>query len=110
MLMRLIIATFILGLACMGFAGAAETSKADKAADKAGKPARSALPTAHDPHYDDAKAWPAESKKSYHAGETWPAGRQWTWAKPGTSAGEKDNPLEPKNWLENSTIRCTISC
>ncbi len=57
--------------------------------------------SAHDPNYGDKKLWGADVKKSYHAQETWPKGRLWVWAKPGNSMGEKDNPLEPKNWLEN---------
>ena len=56
--------------------------------------------SAHDPHYSDAKLWGPDVKKSYHAQETWPKGRVWTWAKPGTSMGEKDDPLAPKNWYE----------
>ncbi len=61
----------------------------------------SATASAHNPHYEDVSLWGPVVKKSYHAQETWPKGRLWTWAKPGTSMGEKENPLEPKNWLED---------
>lgn len=57
--------------------------------------------SARDPHYGDAKLWGPEVKKSYHAQETWPKGRLWVWAKPGTSMGEKEDPLAPANWLED---------
>jgi len=57
-------------------------------------------PSAHNPHYKDVALWGAEVMKSYHAQETWPKGRLWTWAKPGTSKGEKE-ALDPANWLED---------
>lgn len=63
--------------------------------------------SAHDPHYEDAKLWPPDSKKSYYARQVWPKGRLWVWAKPGLSMNEGGKPLEPKNWLEDGKLAMT---
>ena len=79
--LRIFLSLFILG----GLLGAAERP----------------VPTARDPQYGDTTAWTKDVLKSYHAQETWPKGRLWTWAKPGTSMNEKQDPLNPANWIED---------
>ena len=58
-------------------------------------------PTAHDPLYGNPKFWPQLTGKEYFLKETWPKAKLLVWAKPGISAGGRNepSPTDPANWL-----------
>jgi len=58
-------------------------------------------PSSHDPQFTSAAFWPQLTGKEYFLKSTWPKGKLLTWAKPGVSAGGRNqpDPLDPANWL-----------
>ena len=68
---------------------------------KPGKPPVTAAVSAHAPNYADKKLWTDDDRKSYHAQEKHAKGRLWIWSRPGQKVRIEDNPMEPKNWIED---------
>jgi len=65
--------------------------------------AESDVPAAHDPQFSNKSLWPRLSGKEFFLQPTWPKGRLYVWAHPGTSGGRRFrgalDVTEAANWL-----------